>query len=104
MAAAEAGGDDQVIGRRPAHRREEHALAAGVAHLVMALLVAKAARHPAASAVQDAELQPLHFAQHLARGLHADERLLVAVAVHDGAALQGRGGDSVQTPRLVRLR
>jgi hypothetical protein len=88
VAAAEAGGNDQVIGRGPAHRGEEHALAAGLAHLVVALLVAEATRHPAASSVQDAELQTLHLAQHLARGLHADERLLMAVAVHGGAGLQ----------------
>jgi hypothetical protein len=46
VAAAEARGDDQVIRRRPAHCGEEHALAAGLAHLVVALLVAKAAPIP----------------------------------------------------------
>jgi hypothetical protein len=75
VAAAEAGGHDYILGRRAADGGEEHALAAGLAYLVVALLVAERARHPAASAVQDAELQPLHLAQHLARELHADERL-----------------------------
>ena len=47
VAAAEAGGDDQVIGRRAADRGEKHALAAGLAHLVVALPVAEACRRPA---------------------------------------------------------
>ena len=43
VAAAEAGGDDQVIRRRLTHGGEEHALAAGLAHLVVVLFVAEAA-------------------------------------------------------------
>ncbi len=47
---------------------EEHALAAGLALLVVALLVANAARYPAASAVQDRKLEPLPLRQHVPRG------------------------------------
>jgi DNA-binding transcriptional ArsR family regulator len=76
-------------------------------HLVVPLLVAERARHPAAAGIQHAELQPLHPVQHLPRGPHPHQRLLVAVAVHHRAALQPAGAPVGQVARnssSVKLR
>jgi hypothetical protein len=45
VAAAEAGGDDHLLGLRPTHHAEDHVLAADLQHIVVALLIALAPKH-----------------------------------------------------------
>src|SRR5581483_7212074 len=86
LAAGEAVGDHQRIGRARAHRRQQHALADHARELEALGAVAERARHPATSGVELLRTQPPDAAEDGHLGPHAGKRLLMAMAVNERTA------------------
>src|SRR5688572_16025821 len=78
LPATEAVGDDERVGRRLAHGGQEHALADVDGYLVVLLVEAKCASHPAAAAIENSSVQ-MSGADSGRGRLAPGERLLMTV-------------------------
>jgi hypothetical protein len=82
---AEPVGGQQCVGGGTAHRRQQHALAARRRDVVFAALEAEGAGHAAAAGIEDVKVETEALEQGVFGG-KADDRLVMAMSVHDGAA------------------
>src|ERR1700741_2492345 len=94
LAAAEAVGDDEPVGRSFADRREKFEFPDGGGNVVLITLKPERSCHPAATGSRCLEGQT-HASQHRLLGVHLQNRLVVAMTVNDGLAAKLRQGDQL---------
>jgi hypothetical protein len=89
LPAAEAVGDDERVLRGRAHSRQQAAFADGLRNPVVIALKAERAGHSATSAVDDFAVETEPF-QDLQVRVHAGQRLLMTMPVHERLSLERR--------------
>src|SRR5213593_2967826 len=94
LAATESVGDDQRIAFCLAHARKQHALADTHRDVVMFRLKAERAGHAAASGIEMFEVEP-DFLQREFFRLELHDRFVMAMALHNGLALQARNFEAI---------